>query len=366
MMQECRLVALSVRLCLQIAFLIYFSGATCLTMRSQESAAQRDQDLQESKARVQSYVDQIRPKLFADLTAPEEKIYRTISFRVSTKDEASSAISLIEDGRPVIEIGVGYGREMEMMAEALLIENAQKRAVLVPYAQYVAREWNRKATFIKDPTAFAHYNPNDLDNEPIIAMTLSGMAFVLAHEVGHHVLHHYDRPPPTDVVQLRQLEEDADSWAITRCVTADFSPLGGVLPLMLDYYLTATPVSTEKHSDHPADVRRMKAMFEAMEQSLPQFRHEIERKGQSYEEFRRYLHEQILEYERQIDEDSPPIDELSDQRQSTTHHRREDSIRYGAFCGTVQGIRYCPMSVAAPLGTPCQCPGIPGWGVTVP
>jgi hypothetical protein len=37
-------------------------------------------------------------------------------------------VGAIEDGQRIIEIGEGYGRQIEMMAEALIIESVQKRA----------------------------------------------------------------------------------------------------------------------------------------------------------------------------------------------------------------------------------------------
>jgi hypothetical protein len=293
-------------------FLLLLS--TCLGLKAQESADERKKDLQAAKKHIQSYVDAIRPKLFVNLTEAEAKIYQSISFRVTDNDHASSAVGAIEDGQRIIEIGEGYGRQIEMMAEALIIEGVQNRPVLVPYAKYVARQWNRNASFTKDPTAFAHFNVDDLDDSQIAAMAVNGIAFVLAHEVGHHVLHHYDHPMPKDPAALRQLEEDADSWALQQCVKGHVSPLGGMLPLLLDYYLSTSPITTEGRSDHPADVKRIKAMFEGMQNALPQYRADIEKQGQSYSDFSRYIKQQLHDFEDQIRNDSPPIEELGERR----------------------------------------------------
>jgi hypothetical protein len=278
-------------------------------VEAQESAAQHQKDLADAQRHVQDYVDAIRPKLFADLSPPEARIYKSIEFRVTDKDEASSALSSYDERR-VIEIGVGYGRQIEMMAEAVIIEGAQHRPVLIPYARYVAKQWSGKASFTKDPTAFAHFDVDDLDDMQISSMAVNGMAFVLAHEVAHHVLHHYDKPLPKELVRLRELEEEADAWALNQCVKGHFSPIGGMLPLLLNYYLTANPVMSERGSNHPADARRIKSMFEKMEASLPQYRDDIQKQGQSYEEFRRFVRRQISDYENQISTDSPPVDEL--------------------------------------------------------
>jgi hypothetical protein len=87
-----------------------------------------------------------------------------------------------------------------------------------------------------------------------------------------------------------------------------------MLPLLLDYYVTANPVTAEARSDHPADVKRIKAMFESMMGSLPRYRDDVEKHGQSYEDFRDFLKRRINGYEDQINSNSPPVDELSEMR----------------------------------------------------
>jgi len=281
------------------------------------SQQQHDADVRATHRDIEEFVEKIRPPLFGGLTGADARIYKEITFRVTDKDIASRAGSLPEDGTRVVEIDIGYGREMEMMAEALLIEQAQNRPVLIPYIRYVVRAWDRKASFVKDPTAFAHFNPDKIDKDPqqsslLIAMTLSGMAFVMAHEVGHHVLGHYDKPLPKDLDKLRQMEVDADAWALRACLQArpHFSPLGGVLPLLFDYYTTPTPIEHETHSDHPANLRRIESMFEAMKNALPQFRQEIERQGASYADFRQFIEDSLESYKHQLQNDAPPVGEL--------------------------------------------------------
>jgi hypothetical protein len=278
---------------------------------------QHDEDIRATHRNIEEFVEKLRPPLFGGLTGSEAKIYNEITFRVTDKDIASRAGSLREDGTRVVEIDIGYGREIEMMAEALIIEQAQGRPVLIPFIRYVVLAWDRKASFVKDPTAFAHFNPDKIDNDPQVsnqlnAMTLSGMAFVVAHEVGHHVLGHYDRPLPKDPDKLRQMELEADAWALKTCVQAKphISPLGGVLPLFFDYYTTPSPIEHETHADHPANLRRIESMFEAMDNALPQFRRDIERQGASYADFRQFIKDSLESYKQQLKNDAPPVREL--------------------------------------------------------
>jgi hypothetical protein len=286
-------------------------------MAQEPSAEQRRLDLQDSRKNIEGFLSAIRPALFGNLTGDEAATYQQIEFRVTDDDYASHAGSLIEDGTRVVEVGVGYGREIEMMAEALYIEQVQNRPVLIPYIRYVALSWRQRAVFVKDPTSFAHFDPDEIDNDPqaskqLTAMTLGGLAFVLAHEVGHHVLGHYDRPLPVhDVEKLRQMELDADSWALNRLVhaTPHFSPISGLLPLLFEYYTTPNPVAHETTADHPANLRRITTMFATMKADLPQYRPDVERQGASYGEFSDFIDKSLQEYRKQLQSDSPPVRE---------------------------------------------------------
>lgn len=289
----------------------------CSPLYSQEpSRQQHDADIRATHKNIEEFIEKLRPVLFGGLSGTDAKIYKEIAFRVTDDDVGSRAGSLREDGSRVIEIDIGYGREIEMMAEALIIEQEQGRPVLIPYIRYVALAWDGKAGFVKDPTAFAHFDPGKLDDDPqlsklLTAMTLGGMAFVMAHEVGHHVLGHYDRPLPDDPDTLRQMELDADAWALRTCMQArpHLSPLGGVLPLLFDYYTTPSPIKHETHSDHPANLRRIESMFKAMNDALPQYRQDIEQQGASYEDFKKFVEDSLESYEQQLRDDAPPVRE---------------------------------------------------------
>ncbi|PYX10893.1 MAG: hypothetical protein DMG88_00830 [Acidobacteria bacterium] len=367
---------------------------------------QRAEDLLGATDSTKQYIETIRPYLFGNLPTSEMAIYQKISFRVTTVEAPWKATSGKEYGTRVVEVDEGAQRQMEILSAALIIEIMQNREVLIPYLRYVAMSMNNKAGFIKDVTTFAHVDPNEIDGNSVlhhqhIAMTVNGMAFLLAHEVGHHVLGHYDRPTTKDPVALRQMELDADSWALKRCVNAKphFSPLGGMLPLLFAYYTTPHPIAREKSADHPAAVRRIRAMFEAMQAALPDFREDIIKQGGSYDQFGEFINRTIATYSREIDEDRTPVQELptirsaasskspaadevdnddgnrrsrrrtaaneEDDDDSERGNRRRRS-RLGGFCGDVYGRRYCPMVQAMRIGSPCTCSNLPGWGVVVP
>jgi hypothetical protein len=343
------------------------------------SERERRELLAQSQKNAEEYVRAIRPPMFSGLRGEEATIYRDIKFRVSDDDAAWRTSSYVEDGTRIVEMDVGYVRKVEMLAEAVMLESMLDKQVLIPYIRYVAKSLNDKATFIKSPSTFERVDPSRIDNEPVrhkqeIAMVLNALAFVLAHEVGHHVLGHYDKPIPDDMDARRKMEGDADAWALQRCVQAHFSPLGGALAVMFEYYTTPQPIRHEEEVNHPADVRRLHAIFEAMIGALPEFRADIEKKGASYAEFSRFIREQLRTYERQVETGETPVERPSTRNQNASNDddvdqdvedRPKKRTRLGAYCGDIHGTRYCPMVRSMPLGSACTCSNLPGWGVVV-
>jgi hypothetical protein len=303
------------------------------------SEQQRQADIRASVATVEKIINVLRPALFGNLTGAEAKIYKGITFHVSDQEALSRADSRLDDGTRIVEIDEGYGRQIEMMAEAEMIEGQQNRPVLIPYIQYVVLSWRQHATFIRDPSAFAHFDFEGLLDKPEMAkawdkMSSNAIAFVIAHEVGHHVLGHCDNPLPKDPDKLRQMELDADAWAIERLekATPHFSPLSGLLPLIFDYYITPKPIENETRSNHPADLRRIHKMFAAMERDLPDYRADIEKDagplGITYDQYSNFVKTSLRDYEQQMATDSVPVRDLPDASPESS----SGSIGGSGFC----------------------------------
>jgi hypothetical protein len=353
-----------------------------MTSAQEPTEAQHQEDLQAFAKATKDSIEQIRPALFGNLAGRELSIYNEIEFRVSNNDSVSRAWSAPENGQRIIVIDVGYMRQIYNLAEAYAIEQAANKDVVIPYIDYVMESWRDHASFVKTPPDFAHFDFDKILDDPNRSaafgrVNLAALAFIMAHEVGHHVLGHIDlKPYPTDKATLREMEISADAWAVKRLENAKphFSPLGGFLPLVFNYYISSSPMAAEHSSDHPADLRRITAVFQAMMDSLPTYKEDIEKQGKSlgitYEDFKRFIEEQLESFERQMETDSPPVmpylPEESKGPFSQPIARSAPSQRSGAYCGDVNGRRYCAMSLAAPIGTRCSCPGVPGWGVTVP
>lgn len=292
-----------------VSFLALFLLTGLYAHGQQATGAELQALNKQARERAQAYIDEIRPKLFADLPPKEKQIYDRIKFRL-TEDNAAweTGGSVNEHGDRFVRIDVGYVRKIEMLAEAVRLEGSTGQEVLIPYIAYVARSMNEKKTYIKSAASFMGMSMSEIDklDQPspekrqMMAMIVNSVAFVLAHEVGHHVLGHYEHPAGDDGDKGRQMESNADEWALKRCVKAHFSPLGGMLPIIFEYYTTVHPIESEVKNDHPADVRRLRAMYVAMLDALPEFRSEIEAQGVSYSAFRAAAKRQLDEYDWQL------------------------------------------------------------------
>lgn len=105
-----------------------------------------------------------------------------------------------------------------------------------------------------------------LDDDPELSMLRGGvyfqsLGFVLAHEIGHHVLGHIDPPSrcdrSRDLATSRSQEADADRWATRLMIDAELSPLSALPSLLLLYGLDREAIRTETARRHPAEVRRI-------------------------------------------------------------------------------------------------------------
>lgn len=296
-----------------ITFVLLFLLGQPLANGQQATGSELQKLTQQAHRDAQQYVDLIVPKLFANLPPHDLEIYRQIRTNLTDNNNAWQTQGGIDNvGDRYINIDVGYIRKLEMFAEAVRLEESTGREVLVPYIAYVAHSLNAKQTYIKSPAVFIGMSLKEIDEldevtpakKQEIAMILNSVAFILAHEVGHHVLGHHDHPT-NDLAKLRQMESEADDWALDRCVKAHFSPLGGMLPVIFEYYTTAHALENEQKNDHPADLRRLHAIYAAMLNSLPAFRSDIEAQGASYSAFRDAIKRKLDEYEWQLSSGQP-------------------------------------------------------------
>lgn len=92
------------------------------------------------------------------------------------------------------------------------------------------------------------------------ALTMSAIGFILTHEMGHHVLDHFDRPARSPA-ESRRNEAQADRYAVALTLKMDISPLGA-LPA-LAFFATHEGQRVASDATHPLAVCRVLEAFSA-------------------------------------------------------------------------------------------------------
>jgi hypothetical protein len=277
-------------------------------------------DIEGSRRNSSLIVAELRPKLFGNLPPSEAAIYASVRFDVSPEDKIMNAYAFKDSGVRRITLTEAIGRAIELNVDALLMEQLyHKDNFMGEYMLYICTRYARNndryaqglsPEHIASPYERAHWSDKDFDefyadkdiNSARGKLVGGAFAFLLAHEMGHHVLGHVDHPT-TDKEVRRSMEAAADAWAIDLLVTKNVSPVSGIVPMLFFYYTTRHPVASEVYKDHPADVRRMLAMYEGAHARLPSFRASIEASGQKYEDVHKGISQAMVLIKQEIKED---------------------------------------------------------------
>lgn len=249
----------------------------------------RETDLASSRVSTLLIVADLRPKLFGDLPPEELAIYNKIRFSVSPDDRVINAYATVMGGIRRVILTEAIGRATELNGDAFLMEQRYHvPGFLGSYMRYLCERYRENSgryaqglppLKISTPYDFAHWSEEAIDefstdteiNKARSTVLAGAFAFLLAHEVGHHVKGHVDHPA-SDLAGRRQQESEADAWAIDRLVRKKLDPVDGMIPLLFFFYTDQHPVSTEQMSDHPADATRLLEMYEGLSERLPSFK----------------------------------------------------------------------------------------------
>jgi hypothetical protein len=260
-------------------------------------------DAQSTKENTEFIIAKLRPKLFSDLPTTQEQIYLQIHFEVSPNTQEMQAYASIDSGIRHVTVSEAMGRAIKLNVDALLIEKLRhKDNFLGQYMSYVCSMYQANypryakglpPNRIKSPYEIAHVSVDELYSDTDINKSRDQLvggawAFLLAHEVAHHVLGHTDHPSQSKQEQ-RARERAADDWAIDLVLKHGINPVAGIVPLLFFYYTTQHPISSETDRDHPADARRLLDMYQGLQSRLPQFRQYIVASGQNYDNIQKQI-----------------------------------------------------------------------------
>lgn len=98
---------------------------------------------------------------------------------------------------------------------------------------------------------------NNPDVQRLTAISLeSALAWVIGHEVAHHVKGHVDSEKQPTLAESRKMEAEADAWSLERAFDIRINP-SPAHPVLLFYAMTGmTDHDGEMQSTHPASIRR--------------------------------------------------------------------------------------------------------------
>jgi len=300
-----------------VSCLLMFCVVAVLPIASAQGYPGHEADLEGSRSNSSLIIADLRPKLFGDLPPSEAAIYATVRFDVSPEDKIMNAYAYRNAGIRRITFTEAMGRAIKLNVDALLMEQLyHKTNFMGEYMYYVCTRYARNSERyaqglsperIASPYERAHMSDADFNefysdkdvNSARAKLVGGAFAFLLAHEMGHHVLGHVDHPT-NDKEERRNMEAAADAWAIDLLLKKKVSPVSGIVPMLFFYYTTRHPIASEVYKDHPADARRLLAMYEGANDRLPSFRASIEASGQNYEDVRKGVSQAIVLIKQEI------------------------------------------------------------------
>jgi len=180
------------------------------------------------------------------------------------------------DGTDTINVSMGF---ITMIHFVVMADESLSTSQFIGYIKYytttVQIRIRAPGTPLLDPLDWARWSKPERDCfeqddqklQELLKLETGTVAFVLAHELGHHILGH-TAVPTTDVEIRRQREVAADKFASDTMLASDVGPLIGGFALLyyaaLDSYYTALfgdAATYQKKSDHPMSVSRVEALM---------------------------------------------------------------------------------------------------------
>jgi hypothetical protein len=239
------------------------------------------------KGRGDYLVPGIREELRKGLTPAERSIEMGITYDVIATWNANAQAVELNDG-PHSGIGAGFIAVIDWVATAMAIDykfhnNRCASAYIHSLSDAILQNSHAAAgtgryAIIGSPFAFAQSSPAlcpgvteagfraDRHADDLREQWIRGsLEYVLAHELGHHVLGH-TATPPANYPESRQREAKADAFAFRVMAKAGVNPLLS-LPVML-LWCDLEGFSIEGEGTHPAGVRRMRVMVAAARQAV--------------------------------------------------------------------------------------------------
>lgn len=252
------------------------------------------------QSRCLPYSREVAGEMKEGLTASERALFDTIEIEC-VDDLGFGAFAFEKDGRKKILIATGTIVSLELAATASALGIAYGKPLCGAIFLEAWVGWGREnmerafkgeaPMSGENPFAFARHNreycplvtetqfrdnPRAADHREVLIN--GGLRFILAHELGHHILGHA-RMPPSSSQESRDRERAADSFALKVVGKAGHSPLEAVMALGLLAALDDFSARSPTEATHPAGKARLATLTSVM------------KSFEGTEEFREYIRE---------------------------------------------------------------------------
>ncbi|MDX0985775.1 hypothetical protein GOL22_27115 [Sinorhizobium medicae] len=112
----------------------------------------------------------------------------------------------------------------------------------------------------------------------------SSLAFILLHELGHVVLGHTRIDPESlSLAEKREIEAEADTWAIKAANKSSYNIAGSMAPYFIGSIQQST-IDWEQNSDHPMGIRRLENFYRLVLVDLESNPERRQQLGDDYDE----------------------------------------------------------------------------------
>jgi len=176
-----------------------------------------------------------------------------------------------DDDSDTVDMSMGF---ITMVHFIVMADECLNGSQVIAYVKYYADATRKQKLSpgnpILDPIDWAGWSQAERDcfeqdeqkMEELTKLENGTVAFVLAHELGHHVLGH-SASPTTDPQERLKREVAADKFACDTMVASDVGPLVGAFALL--YYAAVDGDSTahQENRDHPMSVFRVEALIDS-------------------------------------------------------------------------------------------------------
>lgn len=235
---------------------------------------------------------QVLKDISRSLSGTERRVVDSIEFVYTpSSNTMESPRAYSKNGKRFVAFGIEFYRALGMgIGDTTVIQVAKKQSnattKYMKYAIPLLMNNSRKAVservFIKDPYSYFNISIEDaiaLRQNTDYGLSYTGAvlgstAFVIAHELAHHVLGHSDTPPKS-LQESREREEAADLWACKTLLRSGYMPIAGVLSLTMFYFMDQDAIKHERQRTHPAEIRRIEAMIDATLGNLSLFKERL-------------------------------------------------------------------------------------------